>query len=239
MLRRTVLTTISLLVYTLLTSGQVGSKLSAQASQAAATVTLSASPASIPNGESSTLAWTSANATACSGTGKGFSPSGPSGSLAVSPGVTTTYGVTCTGAGGSASQSVAVTVTAAPTLAIGMTVAATGTDLRLVNAIDGYARNRRRGAGKPGRGHRRSSERQLVDMVEGGLQRRPYRMDFPERLSRPHRQRRRHSRSARIPRASPPAPRRRFHGRRPTRPPATEQASLHRASQDLSQSRRL
>jgi hypothetical protein len=128
MLGRTVFITIrlSLLAYTLLISGQVGAQLSAQASAAAPTVTLSASPTSIPNGELSTLAWTSADATACSGTGTGFSPSGPSGSLAVSPGVTTTYGVTCTGAGGSASQSVTVTVTAAPTLAIGMTVATTG-----------------------------------------------------------------------------------------------------------------
>jgi hypothetical protein len=89
-------------------------------------VTLSASPTSIPNGASSTLAWTSANATSCSGTGKGFSPSGPSGSLAVSPGVTNTYSITCTGASGSASQSVAVAVTAAPAFAIGMTVATTG-----------------------------------------------------------------------------------------------------------------
>jgi hypothetical protein len=98
-----------------------------QASQAAPTVTLSASPTSIPRGQSSTLSWTSANATACSGTGNGFSPSGPSGSLVVSPGVATSYGITCTGAGGSASQTVTVAVTAAPTLAIGMTVAATGT----------------------------------------------------------------------------------------------------------------
>jgi hypothetical protein len=101
-------------VYPLSASGQV-----------APTVTLSASPTSVPNTLSSTLTWTSANATACSGTGKGFSPSGPSGSLVVSPSTTTAYGVTCTGVGGSASQSVTVTVTAAPTLAIGMTVAAT------------------------------------------------------------------------------------------------------------------
>ena len=101
--------------------------LTAQASEAAPTVTLSASPTSIPNGESSTLSWTSANATACSGTGKGFSPTGASGSLAVAPGITTAYGVTCTGVGGSASRSVTVTVTAAPTLAMGMTVATIGT----------------------------------------------------------------------------------------------------------------
>jgi hypothetical protein len=77
------------------------------------------------HGQSSTVTWTSANATACSGTGKGFSPSGVSGSLAVTPGYTTTYGITCAGAGETATQSVTVTVTAAPTLAIGMTVAAT------------------------------------------------------------------------------------------------------------------
>jgi hypothetical protein len=128
MLRRTVFTkiTLNLLAYALLTWEYVGAQLNAQASAAAPTVTLSASPSSIPSGKSSKLAWTSANATSCSGTGKGFSPSSPSGSLAVSPGVTDTYSVTCTGAGGSASQSVTVAVTAAPTLAIGMTVATTG-----------------------------------------------------------------------------------------------------------------
>jgi hypothetical protein len=129
MLRRTVFTKTrpDLLAYTLLISGPVCGHLTAQASAAAPAVTLSASPTSIPNGESSTLVWTSANATACSGTGKGFSPTGASGSLAVAPGITTTYGVTCTGVGVSASQSVTVTVTAAPTLAMGMTVATTGT----------------------------------------------------------------------------------------------------------------
>ena len=115
---------LGLLASPLLIAGQVVSA----SAQTAPTVTFSASPTSIPNGQSSTLTWTSANATACSGTGKGFSPSGPSGSVAVSPGVTTTYGVTCTGAGGSASQSVAVAVTAAAQFTVGMTVAATGTN---------------------------------------------------------------------------------------------------------------
>src|SRR5208283_4224681 len=88
---------------------------SAQA-QTQPTVTFSASPTSIPNGLSSTLTWSSANATACNGTGKGFSPSGPSGSIAVSPKITTAYDITCTGAGGSANQSVTVAVTSPPTL---------------------------------------------------------------------------------------------------------------------------
>ena len=117
---------LGLLASPLLITGQAVNS-SAEASPAAPTVTLSASPTSMPNGQSSTLTWTSANATACSGTGKGFSPSGASGSLAVSPGVATTYGISCAGAGGSASQSVTVTVTPAARLTVGMTVAAVAT----------------------------------------------------------------------------------------------------------------
>ena len=79
------------------------------------------------SGQSSTLAWLSTNATACSGTGKGFSPSGLMGSASVSPGATTSYSITCTGSGGSASQSVTLGVTPAPTLAFGVTVKAVGT----------------------------------------------------------------------------------------------------------------
>ena len=109
-----------LVVFPLLNAGQA-------VGQALPTVTLSAWPTSIPNSQSSAIAWTSTNATSCNGTGKGFAPSGVSGSLVVSPKVTATYRVTCTGADGSASQSVTVAVTGEPTLAIGMTVAATAT----------------------------------------------------------------------------------------------------------------
>ena len=97
----------------------------AQAATAPApTATLSAFGRSIPNGQSATLIWSSTNARTCSGTG--FSASGPSGSLTVSPTATTTYGITCTGSGGSANQSVTVAVTPAPKLAVGMTVQTTG-----------------------------------------------------------------------------------------------------------------
>jgi hypothetical protein len=128
MLVRAVFTLIrvGLLACPLLVSGQIGGRLAAQPSTPAPTATLIASTISIWHSASTILIWSSANAISCSGTGKGFAPSGTSGSLVVSPGVTTTYGVTCTGAGGSASQSVTVSVTAAPTLAIGMTVATTG-----------------------------------------------------------------------------------------------------------------
>jgi len=76
----------------------------------APTVALTATPASITSGQSSTLSWSSTNATSCTGTG--FTAPGTSGSLAVSPMVTTTYSITCTGTGGTspaASATVAVT----------------------------------------------------------------------------------------------------------------------------------
>ena len=67
-----------------------------------------ASPSSIPYGGSSTLSWSSSNATSCSSSGV---TAGPSGSIAVGPlYITTTYNITCSGAGGT-SASVPVTVT--------------------------------------------------------------------------------------------------------------------------------
>ena len=85
-------------------------------------VSFSANPASIPPGVSSTLSWSSTNATSCSGAG--FSPSGVSGSLSVLPTATTVYSITCTGSGGSTTQSAEVVVNPYPT--IGATVAAEG-----------------------------------------------------------------------------------------------------------------
>lgn len=82
------------------------------ASAPAATANLSANPISIPQGGSSTLTWSSTNATSCTGTN--FNTSGAtSGSIAVTPAADTTYTVTCTGSGAPASSSVTVTVTAA------------------------------------------------------------------------------------------------------------------------------
>ena len=209
----------------------------AAVSPTAPPVSFSANPASVPPGVSSTLSWSSTNATSCSGAG--FSPSGVSGSLSVLPTATTVYSITCTGSGGSTTQSAEVVVNPYPT--IGATVAATGTSarLRLPNSNAECVRDRLRGVRQPGRGHWRSSRAPArlrcgrspsTTTLPGGLLR---------AVSRSHHQRRRHSRSARAPAASPPAPRRRCHGRRPTRLPAAEPASLHRASRDLSPSRRL
>jgi hypothetical protein len=62
---------------------------------------------------SSTLAWSSTNATSCMGSG--FNAGGAtSGSAAIAPSVTTTYSVTCSGNGGSATASATVTVNPLP-----------------------------------------------------------------------------------------------------------------------------
>jgi hypothetical protein len=85
----------------------------------APTASLTASPTSIVSGNSSTLTWSSTNATSCSGTG--FTASGTSGSTSVSPTATTTYTITCSGSGGqqaTASATVTVTAAAAPTASL-------------------------------------------------------------------------------------------------------------------------
>jgi hypothetical protein len=74
----------------------------------APTASLSANPTSINPGQSSTLSWSSTNATSC--TGGNFILTGMSGSAVVKPIVTTTYSITCSGNGGSASAKATVSV---------------------------------------------------------------------------------------------------------------------------------
>src|SRR6202035_2886412 len=72
----------------------------------APTVTLSTSPTTIANGGASTLSWNAANATACTAAGGWHGTVATSGTWstgAVSN--TTEYELTCSGAGGSATQS--------------------------------------------------------------------------------------------------------------------------------------
>jgi chitodextrinase len=71
-------------------------------------ITLTASPTSITSGQSSTLTWSATNASSCSGAF--MSGSGTSGTAVVSPTQTTSYSITCTGLGGSATKSVSVSV---------------------------------------------------------------------------------------------------------------------------------
>ena len=81
----------------------------------APTVTFSASAASVPAGQTVQLTWSSTNATSCTAAGApGWSGSEmTSGSTAVIINANVSLTLTCTGAGGSASQSVMVATTAA------------------------------------------------------------------------------------------------------------------------------
>ena len=83
------------------------------ASPQSPTVSVSASPASITTGDSTTLSWTSSNATSCTASGAWSGSKATSGSQTVSPTSTSTYSLSCTGTGGSASGSTTVTVTSA------------------------------------------------------------------------------------------------------------------------------
>jgi hypothetical protein len=78
----------------------------------APTVSLTANPTTINSGSGSTLSWSSTNATSCSGSGAWSGPKSISGSQSVSPTTNSTYNLSCTGSGGTASDSAAVTVRA-------------------------------------------------------------------------------------------------------------------------------
>lgn len=84
--------------------GQSGSTASPPA------VTLAASSSSITAGQSSTLTWSSTNATSCTASGAWSGSQATSGSKSVAPAATSTYTLTCTGAGGSATANATVTV---------------------------------------------------------------------------------------------------------------------------------
>ena len=115
--------------YTATASGTGGSAtatatLTVTAATTAPTVTITANPASIAAGSSSTLTVAATNATTVTitgsdGTTNTLQPNG--GTLVVSPTATTTYTATATGAGGTATAAATVTVTAgttAPTVTI-------------------------------------------------------------------------------------------------------------------------
>ncbi len=85
------------------------------------TVTLTANPTPIKcsSGQSSTLTWSSTNATGCTGTNFGTSNK-PNGTYSVSPASDTTYSIFCTGPGGtSATKNVKVACVVPPTITNG------------------------------------------------------------------------------------------------------------------------
>ena len=77
------------------------------------TVSLSLAPAAVVTGQTSTLTWSTTNASGCTASGAWAGNRGPSGSIAVTQAVADTYSynLTCIGAGGSASGSVTLGVT--------------------------------------------------------------------------------------------------------------------------------
>jgi hypothetical protein len=78
----------------------------------APTLTLSANPTNVAVNDSAMLTWSSTNATSCMASGGWSGNKGPSGSQSTGALTnTTTYDLSCTGAGGSAQRSVTVTVT--------------------------------------------------------------------------------------------------------------------------------
>ena len=75
----------------------------------------SASPSVIDQGQTATLSWDgSDDATGCTASGAWIDARSVSGSETVSPNVTSTYTLTCTGDGGTASESVTITVNTPP-----------------------------------------------------------------------------------------------------------------------------
>src|SRR5882762_2967002 len=82
---------------------------------AAPSVSIGASPTSVASGGSSTLSWSSANATACTASGAWSGSMATSGSKATGAMTATkAYTLSCTGAGGTATQSATVAINAAP-----------------------------------------------------------------------------------------------------------------------------
>ena len=120
--------------------GGGGSKTAAPNPTAAQpTVTLSAMPASITAGTSTTLNWTSTNATSCVASG-GWNGARPTSGSETFNSLTqnTSFTLTCTGAGGSGAQSVQVNVTATnpmPTTAPTLTFSASQSDVPVNSSV--------------------------------------------------------------------------------------------------------
>ena len=92
------------------------------AAVAAPTVTIAVNPTSVTVGDTSTLTWSSTNATACTASGAWTGTQAASGTASEKPTAagSQVFTLTCTGAGGSANASATLTVTAAaaPTVTI-------------------------------------------------------------------------------------------------------------------------
>ncbi|MEO5635270.1 MAG: S8 family serine peptidase [Candidatus Paceibacterota bacterium] len=117
------------------------------------TLSLSANPTSITSGQSSTLSWSSTNAASCTASGGWSGVKTTSGSELVAPTQTTSYTLSCTGTGGTVSQSATVTLpspSGSVPLAIGVNVTTTSkVKIRATPSITGTILGQQ-GKGKTG-----------------------------------------------------------------------------------------
>src|SRR4029079_19472420 len=77
----------------------------------APTVSLTANPTNISAGQSSSLSWSSTNASGCVASGGWSGTMSTAGSANVTPDSTTSYTLACTGSGGTATESATVSLT--------------------------------------------------------------------------------------------------------------------------------
>ncbi len=104
--------------YTITCTGSSGATATQSAtisvSAPAPTVTMSATPSTVASGGKSTLNWSSTNATSCTASGAWSGSTGLRGSTTTGPiDASSTYILSCTGSGGTASQSATVSVSSA------------------------------------------------------------------------------------------------------------------------------
>ncbi len=95
---------------------------------AAPTVDINANPTTVTSGGTTTLNWTSTNATSCTGSGTWGSSTRPTSSTSFTTSALTsagTFTITCVGVGGSASDSVTVQVTPPPAPTVTLTASIT------------------------------------------------------------------------------------------------------------------
>lgn len=92
-------------------------------------VNVSVSPSSIDHGQSATLSWNSSDATSCIASGGWNGTRATSGSEVISPSVTSSYTLSCSGDGGDSNDSVTVTVNATPAPVVDVSVSPSSVDL--------------------------------------------------------------------------------------------------------------
>jgi len=103
---------------TTVTPSLTGLTLNYDATVATPTATLSGTPTTITAGQTSTISWSSVNATTCTASGSWTGAQATSGSITVTPTATSTYNLSCNGSGGTVTAT-PVTITVNPVVSTG------------------------------------------------------------------------------------------------------------------------